>query len=92
MSTIGVQNPATTAPHRSPPYYIPVSSSSENKALGQMAGGSEIVFVLSDCYASFIIDNADSSHGPLFLGTAFNVLLYGISITQTYLYLTSTKE
>ncbi|EKM79469.1 hypothetical protein AGABI1DRAFT_114029, partial [Agaricus bisporus var. burnettii JB137-S8] len=31
-------------------------------------------------------------HGPLFLGTAFNVLLYGISITQTYLYLTSSKE
>ncbi|KAJ3574716.1 hypothetical protein NP233_g1572 [Leucocoprinus birnbaumii] len=31
------------------------------------------------------------SHGPMFLGTAFNVLLYGISITQTYLYLISFK-
>lgn len=34
---------------------------------------------------------AELVHGPMFLGTAFNVLLYGISITQTYLYLVSFK-
>ncbi|KAF9454684.1 hypothetical protein P691DRAFT_770220 [Macrolepiota fuliginosa MF-IS2] len=35
---------------------------------------------------------AEIAHGPMFLGTAVNVFLYGISVTQTYLYLTSSKS
>jgi hypothetical protein len=57
-----------------------------------MASATEIVYVLSS--QSMVIYHSHSvysSHGPLFLGAAFNVLLYGISITQTYLYLTSSK-
>ncbi|KIY45593.1 hypothetical protein FISHEDRAFT_7655, partial [Fistulina hepatica ATCC 64428] len=31
-------------------------------------------------------------HGPMFIGTVLNVLLYGISITQTYLYWTHCRK
>ncbi|KAJ7161059.1 hypothetical protein C8R46DRAFT_905113, partial [Mycena filopes] len=32
------------------------------------------------------------SHGPMFLGLAMNILLYGIMITQIYLYMTTYKR
>ncbi|KAA1469912.1 hypothetical protein DENSPDRAFT_650841 [Dentipellis sp. KUC8613] len=31
-------------------------------------------------------------HGPILLGTMLNLILYGISITQTYIYVTSFKQ
>ncbi|TFY83872.1 hypothetical protein EWM64_g153 [Hericium alpestre] len=31
-------------------------------------------------------------HGPMFIGTVVNAILYGISITQTYFYITSFKN
>jgi len=35
---------------------------------------------------------ASASHGPMFLGLTFNILLYGIMITQIYLYMTTYKR
>ncbi|TRM66031.1 hypothetical protein BD626DRAFT_486562 [Schizophyllum amplum] len=32
------------------------------------------------------LNPAEVAHGPMLLGTFFNILLYGISITQTYIY------
>lgn len=32
------------------------------------------------------------SHGPIFIGLMFNILLYGIMTTQTYLYFTTFKR
>jgi len=33
-----------------------------------------------------------NSHGPMFIGFVFNVLLYGIMVTQVYLYFTTFKK
>ncbi|KAH9933212.1 uncharacterized protein BXZ73DRAFT_46508 [Epithele typhae] len=33
-----------------------------------------------------------SSYGPIFIGVIFNTLLYGIMITQTYIYFTTFKQ
>ncbi|KAK0469178.1 uncharacterized protein EV420DRAFT_1492886 [Desarmillaria tabescens] len=35
---------------------------------------------------------AEVAHGPMFIGFMFNVLLYGIMITQVYLYFTAYKQ
>ncbi|KAL1683705.1 hypothetical protein EV122DRAFT_257312 [Schizophyllum commune] len=35
---------------------------------------------------------AEVAHGPMILGTFFNILLYGISITQTYIYWNTYKN
>ncbi|KAI0322364.1 hypothetical protein OF83DRAFT_797809 [Amylostereum chailletii] len=35
---------------------------------------------------------AKVAHGPIFIGTILNVVLYGISIAQTYIYLTTYKR
>lgn len=37
---------------------------------------------------------SDSMHryGPIFVGVVFNILLYGIMITQTFLYFTVYKK
>ncbi|KAJ3516174.1 hypothetical protein NLJ89_g1288 [Agrocybe chaxingu] len=35
---------------------------------------------------------AEIAHGPMFIGFIFNVLLYGIMITQVYLYFTTFKK
>ncbi|KAJ7607355.1 hypothetical protein FB45DRAFT_948141 [Roridomyces roridus] len=35
---------------------------------------------------------AEVAHGPMFLGLSMNILLYGIMITQTYLYFTTYKR
>jgi hypothetical protein len=52
----------------------------------------EPVYVVFAAHQYGFVTTKGSSHGPMFLGTAFNVLLYGISITQTYLYLISFKK
>ena len=35
---------------------------------------------------------AELAHGPMLIGLVFNVLLYGIMITQLYLYVTTYKR
>ncbi|TFY83870.1 hypothetical protein EWM64_g155 [Hericium alpestre] len=35
---------------------------------------------------------AKVAHGPIFIGTVINIILYGISIAQTYIYLTTYKK
>ncbi|KAJ7854720.1 hypothetical protein B0H14DRAFT_3449464 [Mycena olivaceomarginata] len=37
-------------------------------------------------------DPAEIAHGPMFLGLTMNILLYGIMITQVYLYTTTYKS
>ena len=32
------------------------------------------------------------SYGPMFIGVMLNIMLYGVMITQTYLYFTMYKE
>ncbi len=32
------------------------------------------------------------SYGPIFVGVVFNILLYGIMITQTYLYFNTYRK
>jgi len=51
----------------------------------------ELVYVLLYSEWFELIWTESLSHGPMFLGTAFNILFYGISITQTYLYLINYK-
>ena len=31
-------------------------------------------------------------HGPIFIGTVINIILYGISIAQTYIYFSTYKK
>lgn len=35
---------------------------------------------------------AASSYGPIFVGVVFNIFLYGIMVTQTYLYFNTYKK
>ncbi|KAH9933209.1 uncharacterized protein BXZ73DRAFT_101171 [Epithele typhae] len=35
---------------------------------------------------------ASATYGPIFIGVVFNVLLYGVTITQTYIYFTTFKK
>jgi len=51
----------------------------------------ELVYVLQHSEWFKLIWTESLSHGPMFFGTAFNMLFYGISITQTYLHLINYK-
>ncbi|OJT08158.1 hypothetical protein TRAPUB_954 [Trametes pubescens] len=42
--------------------------------------------------AHFLFNNGARLYGPIFVGVVFNILLYGIMITQTFLYFTVYKK
>jgi ABC-type uncharacterized transport system permease subunit len=56
-------------------------------------GPAEIVFVNSSCLTSFLdLLTFKFSHGPILVGTTLNVLLYGVTIVQLYLYRTESGQ
>lgn len=43
-------------------------------------------------YHCVLFSDRNTSHGPLFIGIIFSVFLYGITVTQSYLYYTTYKK
>jgi hypothetical protein len=57
-----------------------------------MAGPAEVAYVLFMTSQTQFYLNSVDSHGPMLIGTAFNVLLFGIMITQVYIYYTNYRR
>jgi hypothetical protein len=57
-----------------------------------MTGPAEFVYVLSISFRILYILCIVNSHGPMLIGTMINIFLYGIMITQVYIYYTTYKR
>lgn len=57
-----------------------------------MKNPAELLYVYHDDLLKLTYSWLWDSHGPVFIGLLFNVLLYGIMIVQVYIYFTTYKR